>query len=106
MHIVGTDNQCVLAKRMIVERMPHMLSVAVVMVMGTSPVRRIVGLVVLVVGIRQFEMTTMIPRISTLQTGTIGIEMVVVRVALTGTEEIAAPTCQGQLVRRTPDQVP
>ena len=103
-HIVGTDNQGVLAKRMVIERMTHMLSVAVIMVMGTGAVRREVRLVVLVVGIRQFEMTPLIPRIPALQTGTIGIEMVVVCVALTGTEEIAAPTCQGQLVCSAPDQ--
>ena len=51
MLIIGAENQVVLAKRMAVERMSHMLPVAVVVVVGTSAVWQEVRLVILVVSV-------------------------------------------------------
>ena len=87
---------------MVVERMGHMLPIAVVVIVGTSAVGQEVGLVVLVVGVRQFEMTGVIPGIPALQSRTISVEMIVVSVAFAGAEEIASPPYQRQLVGSTP----
>ena len=53
-HEVGTHYQAVPAKSMAVEGMEHMLPVAVVMVMGPRAAGQEVGLVILVVSVRQF----------------------------------------------------
>ena len=78
--------------------MHYVLLIAVVVVVGSGSVRHEIGFVVLVVGVRQFEMAARVPCILALQPGTIAIEMIVVGVALAGAEEVAATTCQGQLV--------
>ena len=82
--------------------MDYMLPIAVVVVVGTSAVGQEIGLVVLVIGVRQFEMTGVIPCISALQSCTITVEMIVVSVAFAGAEEIASPPYQRQLVVSTP----
>ena len=101
-HVVGSQDQVVLAKGIAEQGVDDVLTIAVVMVVGTSAVGHIVGLVILVVGIRQFEVAITVPGISALQSGTVGIEMIVVGVALTGAEEIRASACQRQLVGGPP----
>ena len=102
--VVGAKEQVVLTKGMVVERMHHMLLIAVVVIMRTRAVRHEISLVVLVVGVRQFKMTGMIPGIATFQSCTVGIEMIVVGVALASTEEIAATADKCQLVCGAPRQ--
>ena len=100
--VVGSQEQGVLPKRMAVERVDHMLTVAVVVVVGTGTIGHEVGLVILVVGIRQLEITPRLPGVLALQSGAVGIEMVVVGIALTGTEEIATTPDERQMVCSAP----
>ena len=103
-HIISTQNQTILTKGMMVEGMSHMLPIAVVVVVGAGAVGLEVGLVVLIKGIRQFEVAPCVPRVLALQTSTIGIEMVVVGIALAGAEEVAAAPYERQTVRSAPRQ--
>ena len=103
-HVVGSKEKAVLAECMTIECMRHMLPIAVVMVVGTGAVGHIVSLVIAVESIRQLEMTRIVPSVPALQSGTVAIEMIVVRVALTGAEEIAAAAYERQLVGGTPRQ--
>ena len=103
-HVVGSKEKAVLAECMTIECMRHMLPIAVVMVVGTGAVGHVVGLVIAVEGVRQLEMTRVVPGVPALQSGTVAIEMIVVRVALTGAEEIAAAAYERQLVGGTPRQ--
>ena len=96
--VVGSEEQAVLSERMVVEGVYHMLTVAVVVVVGTRAIRHEVGLVILVVGIRQLEVSASLPGVLALQAAAVGIEMVVVGIALTGTEEVAATPDQRQMV--------
>ena len=100
--VVGSQDERVFAKGMAVEGVCDVLAVAVVMVVGTSAVGLEVGLVVLVVGVGEFQMPAVVPGIPALQSGAVGIEMVVVRVALAGTEEIATAADERQAVCGAP----
>ena len=104
MQIVAPKKQIIPSKRMAVERVHHMLLIAIVVVMGACAVRHEIGLIVLIVGIREFEMTGVIPSVATFQSCAIGIEMIVVGVALAGTEEVTATTRECQLVSGAPRQ--
>ena len=103
-HEVGADNQMVLAKLIAEQRMNDVLLIAVVVVMRASAVGQEVGLVVLVEGVREFQMPIVVPVVTALQSCTIGVEMIVVGVALTGAEEIAAAARQREMVGGTPRQ--
>ena len=104
MHIVGSHYQAALAKGLMKQRMGHMLLVTVVMIVSASAVRQEVGLVILIVGIRQFQIAVTLPSVSPFQSSTISIEVIVVGVALTGTKEVAPPPYQCQLVGSSPRQ--
>ena len=49
-------------------------------------------------------MSTIVPGISALQSGTVTVEMIIVRVAFAGAEEIAAPASECQMVCGAPYQ--
>ena len=103
-HEVGADNQMVLAKLIAEQRMNDVLLVAVVVVVRASAIGQEVGLVVLVEGVGELQMPIVVPVVAALQTCTIGVEMIVVGVSLTGAEEIAAAARQREMVCGTQRQ--
>ena len=104
MHVVGAEDKAVLAEGMLVQGMGDVLPVAVVVVVGAGAVGLVIGLVVLVVGVREFEMAVVVPGVTALQSGAVAVEMVVVGVALTGSEEVASPARKRQPVGGAPYQ--
>ena len=103
-HVVDPDDEVVLAKLIAEQRMYYMLSVAIVVVVGTSAVWQKVGLVILVEGVGDFQSPAPPKDISALQPSAVALEVIVVGVALARSEEVAAPACECQLVSSTPRQ--
>ena len=65
--IVGSQDEDVVAERVVIEGMSHVLAVGVVVIVGACAVGHIVGLVVLVVGIGQFQMAAVVPTVAPLE---------------------------------------
>ena len=58
---VGSQDQVILAKRMAVECMNHMLLITIVVIVGSCAVWCKIGLFILVESVRQFDMAVMVP---------------------------------------------
>ena len=102
--VVGSQDEDVVAERVVIEGVSHVLAVGVVVVVGARAVGHVVGLVVLVVGIGQFQMAAVVPTVAPLESCTIAVEVIVVRIALAGAEEVAATASHRQPVGGTPDE--